>query len=101
MVNIYVKIHRMRDEVILAACDSDLVGKVFREGQIVLNVKEEFYKGKLVNEDEFKELLPMATIMNLVGENCVKIALEEGYIDEDRILWVQGVPHAQMALIFL
>jgi len=101
MGKIYIKIHRMRNEVILAACDSDLIGKVFREGSIILNVKEDFYKGKLVSDEEFRELLQMATIMNLVGERCVKIALEEGYIDEDRILRVQGIPHAQMALMFL
>lgn len=101
MRGIYVKIHRLRGEVILAACDENLVGKVFRDGPIILNVKEDFYKGKLVSEDEFREILRMATIMNLVGEKCVKIALEEGYLDEDRILYVQGVPHAQMAWMFL
>ncbi len=98
--SIYIKIHKIGGEVILAACDKELLGKKFRQGIVVLYVKESFYKGELVDEEGLKAAMKFATIMNLVGERCVKIALEEGYIDEDLILYVEGVPHAQMTYLF-
>ncbi|WP_297498702.1 DUF424 domain-containing protein [Thermococcus sp.] len=98
---IYVNVYRVQGEVLLAACDEELLGKTFREGELKLEVKERFYKGKLVGEDRLKELLDEATIANLTGERCVSKAIELGYIDPERVLRIQGVPHAQMAKLFL
>ncbi|ASI98127.1 DUF424 domain-containing protein [Thermococcus celer] len=94
---IYVKIYRVQGEVLLAACDEELLGKTFREGELKLEVKERFYRGELVDEDALEDLLNEATIANLTGERCVRKAMELGYVDEGRVLWIQGVPHAQMA----
>ncbi|NJE09753.1 DUF424 domain-containing protein [Thermococcus sp. MAR1] len=98
---IYVKIYRVQGEVLLAACDEELLGKTFREGELKLEVKERFYKGELVDEDALDAMLEEATIANLTGERCVGKAIELGYIDEARVLRIQGVPHAQMAKLFL
>ncbi len=94
---IYVKIYRVQGEILLAACDEELLGKSFREGELKLNVKEKFYKGEKVEESALEELLRKATIANLVGERCVKKAVELGYVDESRILKIEGIPHAQIA----
>jgi len=98
---IYIKVYRVQGEVLLAACDEELLGKAFREGELKLEVKERFYKGELVEEDRLKELLGEATIANLTGERCVSKAIELGYVNPDRVLRIQGVPHAQMAKLFL
>ncbi len=98
---IYVKIYRVQGEVLLAACDEELLGKTFREGELKLEVKERFYKGELVDEDALDAMLEEATIANLTGERCVGKAIELGYVDEARVLRIQGVPHAQMAKLFL
>ncbi|NJE84885.1 DUF424 domain-containing protein [Thermococcus sp. CX2] len=94
---IYIKVYRVQGEVLLAACDKELLGKTFREGELKLEVKERFYKGELVELDTLEELLEEATIANLVGERCVGKAIELGYVDENRVLRIEGVPHAQMA----
>ncbi|WP_297475644.1 DUF424 domain-containing protein [Thermococcus sp.] len=98
---IYVKIYRVQGEVLLAACDEELLGKTFREGELKLEVKERFYKGELMEEDELEHLLEEATIANLTGERCVSKAIELGYVDENRVLYIAGIPHAQMARLFL
>ncbi|WP_297520652.1 DUF424 domain-containing protein [Thermococcus sp.] len=98
---IYVKIYRVQGEVLLAACDEELLGKTFREGELKLEVKERFYKGELMEENELENLLEEATIANLTGERCVSKAIELGYVDENRVLYIEGVPHAQMARLFL
>ncbi|ADT85156.1 MULTISPECIES: DUF424 domain-containing protein [Thermococcus] len=96
-MKIYVKVYRVQGEVLLAACDEELMGKTFREGELKLEVKERFYKGELRDVEDLEKLLEEATIANLVGERCVGKAIELGYIDKDRVLYIQGVPHAQMA----
>jgi len=98
---IYIKVYRVQGEVLLAACDEELLGKTFREGEIKLEVKERFYRGELVEEDMLEGLLEEATIANLTGERCVSKAIELGYVHPERVLRVQGVPHAQMARMFL
>ncbi len=98
---IYVKIYRVQGEVLLAACDEELLGKTFREGELKLEVKERFYKGELVDESDLEGLLEEATIANLTGERCVTKAIELGYVNRERVLYIQGVPHAQMAKLFL
>jgi hypothetical protein len=98
---IYVKIYRIQGEVLLAACDEELLGKTFREGELKLEVKERFYRGELVEEDSLEPLLEEATMANLTGERCVSKAIELGYVDPGRVLRIEGIPHAQMARIFL
>ncbi|WP_048149772.1 DUF424 domain-containing protein [Palaeococcus ferrophilus] len=94
---IYVKVYRVQGEVLVAACDEELLGKTFREGELKLEVKERFYGGEKVDEDALGPLLGEATIANLTGERCVKKAVELGYIDPERVLRIDGVPHAQLA----
>jgi hypothetical protein len=98
---IYVKIYRVQGEVLLAACDEELLGRTFREGELKLEVKERFYKGELVEEDALEALLEEATIANLTGERCVSKTIELGYVERDRVLYIEGIPHAQMARLFL
>lgn len=97
---IYVKVYRVQGEVLVAACDEELLGKTFREGELKLEVKERFYKGELVEEDALAPLLREATIANLTGKRCVKKAVELGYIDSERVLRIDGVPHAQLVRMF-
>ncbi len=98
---IYIKVYRVQGEVLLAACDEELLGKTLREGELKLEVKERFYGGELVEVDALGILLEEATIANLVGEKCVGKAIELGYVDSERVLWIEGIPHAQMAKMFL
>jgi len=83
----------------LAACDKELLGQVFEEGELKLNVKEEFYGGEIVTIEIFEEKLKRAKIANLVGTNVVTKATELGLLDRGAVLEIAGVPHAQIANI--
>jgi hypothetical protein len=85
--------------VLLAICDAEILGKTLREGKIVFRVKEEFYKGAKVNLEEAVALIEQSTIVNLVGENIVKKAVEKGYVHPEAIIKIQGIPHAQIIKI--
>ena len=97
--SISMRMYRVRGEVILAACDSELLGKKFEEGELILEVKRSFYYEAFVSEQTFLNSMKIATIANLVGEKVVNLAIREGYIDEENVMRIAGVPHAQMVLI--
>jgi hypothetical protein len=86
----------MGQNVVLAVCDCDLLGKTLREGKIVFHVKEDFYKGRKTSLDEAVGLISNSTIVNLVGKHCVENAIAKGYVHPEAIIKIEGVPHAQI-----
>jgi len=82
--------------VLLAMCDAEIIGKTLREGKIVFCVKEDFYKGARVSIEEALYMIQNSTIVNMVGKNVVKKAIEHGYVHPDAVLNIQGIPHAQI-----
>ena len=93
---IYVRLHKGTDDMILAACDEDILGQTFSGDDMRITVSEKFYNGELVPEETFIERMKSVTIMNLVGERTVSIAIEQGHVSEDCILEIGGVKHAQV-----
>lgn len=95
----FMKRYNTDNHVIVAVCDKDIIGKVFREGEFVLKLDEYFYKGKEADKDEVQEALSCATIANIAGEKAVACAVECGCIDPETIIFIEGIPHAQMVRI--
>jgi len=95
----FMKRYNTDNHVIVAVCDKNIIGKVFREGEFVLKLDEYFYKGKETDKDEVKEALSCATIANIAGEKAVACAVECGCIDPETIIFIEGIPHAQMVRI--
>ncbi len=82
--------------VLLAICDAEILGKTLCDGKIVFHVKEEFYKGARVTIEEAVCMIENSTIVNMIGTNVVKKAIEKGYVHPEAVLSIQGVPHAQI-----
>ena len=74
----YVNIRKMGKNILLAICDSEMLGKTLRQGKISFHMIEN------------------STIVNIVGKNCVKRAIAKGYVHPDAVLQIEGVPHAQI-----
>lgn len=94
-----LKVYREGPEILVAVCDADLIGKTFVEGELILEITENFYGNATVTREEVIRALKMATIANITGEKSVQCAIEANIIDEDKVLRVQNVPHAQMVRI--
>jgi hypothetical protein len=82
--------------VLLCMCDTEILGKTLREGKIVFCVKEDFYKGTRVDVEEAVSMIESSTIVNMVGKNIVKKAIEKGFVHPEAILKIEGIPHAQI-----
>jgi len=98
--NIAMRIYRVRGEVMVAACDRELLDKKFEEGELILEVKRSFYYESFVSDITFINSMKIATIANLVGEHVISLAIKEGFIEEEGVIKIKGVPHAQMFLMF-
>ncbi|RJS87802.1 DUF424 family protein [Candidatus Bathyarchaeota archaeon] len=95
-MEVYVKIRRWGGQVLLAACDADVLGRTLQDSDIVFEVKEEFYKGFKTNLEEAVNLIEKSTIVNLVGSKIVKKAIERGYVHPEAVIEISGVLHAQI-----
>jgi hypothetical protein len=95
-MDVYLNLQKVGQNVVLAVCDCDLLGKTLREGKIVFRVKEDFYKGRKATLEEAVGLINNSTIVNLVGHNCVGEAIAKGYVHPEAVLKIEGVPHAQI-----
>jgi hypothetical protein len=94
---IWVKEYLTQGEILLAACDDDIIGKTFCEGELQLVVSESFYGGEKISKENFILQIKKATIINLVGQAVIKVALDLGLIGKEGIIEIDGIPHAQIA----
>lgn len=85
-------------EKIVAVCDSELIGKVLREGELVLNLDKyaSFYRGEEADELAVERELQSATSINLVGERATGIAERMKLIKKSDIRHIQKIPHVQV-----
>ena len=85
--------------LLVSVCDPECLGETFEEGPVSLDVTEDFYGGAEAEEADAEAVvdsLTRATTANIVGERAVRVAIEAGLVDEERVLEVEGTPHAQL-----
>jgi hypothetical protein len=95
---LFMKTFKKDKEKIVAVCDAELIGKVLREGELVLNLEKyaSFYTGEEVSEVTVEKELLTATSINLVGEKAIAVAKRMRLINESNIVKIQNVPHVQI-----
>jgi hypothetical protein len=82
--------------LLVAACDSDVLGKTFEDGELSLSVTEEFYGGDEMDVDAAMAAIRRADVANLVGTKTVEAAIDAGVVDESTVLAVEDTLHAQL-----
>lgn len=95
---IFYKIHRQGPSTVLAAADSEVLGKKYVGEKRVLDLEKcaYFYKGDIAEHTKIKSLLDDCTSANLVGEAATKLAIEHGVAKREDIVEIGGVPHIQI-----
>jgi hypothetical protein len=92
----YLKIYKNGDNVLVAACDKELLGIKLKHGNAAIEIRRDFYEGEDVSEEELQNALQRATTANLFGEKTVNCAVKCGLIDPDSVIMIDCVPHAQI-----
>lgn len=80
----------------VAVCDKNIIGHVFKEGKLRIEIKESFYKGKIVSFEEAIDEIKKATIANIIGNGIIKEAIKSQLIHESAVLHISGIAHAQI-----
>jgi hypothetical protein len=83
---------------VVAICDTELLGKKFEEGKLQIDVKENFFNGDEMNEEEaIRVILKMMredATFYIVGEQSVNTAIKTGAIVREDVLKIQEIPVA-------
>jgi uncharacterized protein len=93
----HIKIHRSY-RIVVAMCDSDLLGKRFEQGVLQLDIRKNFYEGDEVSEEQALRIIEKQAredaTFNIVGKEAVQAALKVGIIDEAGVSKIAGIPYA-------
>ncbi|MFH0815993.1 MAG: DUF424 family protein [Methanobacteriota archaeon] len=92
---IRIKVHKAEGAVVVAACDSELCGKVVKQGKLKLDICESFYGSEDFEEGVLANFLALCGSANLVGGRAVAAAVSAGFVDGECVMVIGGVPHAQ------
>ena len=95
---VVMRVHRVRAEFVVAACDAELIGRDLPVGSHGRTVKvtSEFYGERKVTREELLWALARATIANLLGERVLQFAAEGGFVTPEGTGTLGGVPHAEI-----
>jgi uncharacterized protein len=98
---IVMRVHRVRNEFVVAACDAELVGTDLPVGDAgrTVRISEQFYGERKVSREEVLWALERATIANLLGSRVLKLAEEGGFVQPGGTCLLGGVPHAEIFAI--
>ncbi|MFA4887216.1 MAG: DUF424 family protein [Candidatus Nanoarchaeia archaeon] len=89
----YLKKHSNGEHIIIGICDSDLIGQVFRENGLKLDISESFYKGQEVTKEEATHALEEGSNLNLAGKETIQLAIDLGLATQDEIKTIDGIPY--------
>jgi len=99
---IFVKIHSTPAGKILAMCDEELIGKIFREGEAIIDLQKykDFYVGEKKDEKEIKEILDdEITSINAVGERSVNLLINNSLATKKDVKRINGIAMLQIFFI--
>ncbi len=93
-----MRVHRVRTEFVVAACDAELLGQDLAVGESgrTVRVSSQFYGERRVSREELLWALERATIANLLGARVLKLAEDGGYVAPGGSGTLGGVPHAEI-----
>ncbi|MEK6913253.1 MAG: DUF424 family protein [Nanoarchaeota archaeon] len=87
---------------IVAICDTELLGKRFEEGNLQLDIKESFFSGKEMNEEEVMDVIIKMSqedaTFNIIGQESINTAIKVGLIKQEEVKTIQGVPFVLILL---
>ncbi len=95
---IVMRIHKVRMEFVVAACDAELVGRDLPVGDAgrTVRISSQFYGERRGSREELLWALERATIANLLGERVLRLAEEGGFVAVGGTGTLGGVPHAEI-----
>lgn len=89
-----MNVHESDSGFVVALCDEDILGKVFSEGELILDIDSDFFGGGLATIEEIVGVVRKASSVNVVGNEIVGALLVSGILSSFKI--VSGVKFAHV-----
>jgi len=93
-MKVYLKIHVNEQFETIACCDEELLNKVFKEGNLRIEITNQFFGGKLIKLEDAINILKNASYFNIVGENIITKAIDCKILPKEGVKSINGVPMA-------
>jgi len=91
-----MRVHNIGGKKIVAVCDEEILGAVFREGDKVLEISPKFYGGKRVDIDQIINEIRDADIVVISGRRIIEELDKRGIIMKEFALKVGDQLHIQI-----
>lgn len=92
----YLKIHSSEERTVIGICDEEIIGKVFEDGELRLEISERFYKGELVEFEIIQQEIAKGNNFNIVGNNIIKELMDNDLIDKDSVKQISGISYTMV-----
>ena len=87
-----VRISDYQKNTMVNMSDTELIGKDIVNGELKINISENYYGNQLVDKDEAISLLKSASIINLVGKETISLAIDLGIGSESGVKIISDIP---------
>lgn len=91
-----LNVRRTPQGTVVAACDLDLLGETFTEGDVTLHVDPDFFGGDETDLETVVAALQRYHTANLVGNELIAGLIEQGVVDASEPETVDGVRHVHL-----
>jgi len=88
--------HKTANGIVLAVCDSELIDRTLKFGDVDFEVSSSFYGTEKAESGQILNLVERCHVANFVGRDIVSILKENGLIREESVLMIGDVPHVQL-----
>jgi uncharacterized protein len=73
-------------------CDLDILGKKIQQGDFMINISKEYYYSEEITNKEAIEILKSSSIINLVGQGIVDLALSLNLAKRNSVKTIENIP---------
>jgi len=87
-----VRTAEYKGNTLVNICDLELLGRTVAEGKLKMHISKDFYLGEMVDENEALSLIRRCTVVNLVGERSVSLAVDNNIGARQAIREIENVP---------
>jgi hypothetical protein len=87
-----VKTHTDRGRLVLAVCDDEISKKKFEDNNKVLDLTSNFYLGDKKTEQELKDLINQAYMINAVGKKTIDFLIKEDLVSSEEVSYINKIP---------
>ena len=83
---------KYQDTLMINICDIELVGKEINKGDIVIDISKNYFLEEEIDVQEAITMLKTSSVLNLVGNRIVKLALELRLAKENSVKVRENIP---------